>query len=484
MLNTSDLRAAPAPSVASDHLGGPERPDTPELVAKVLNTIWHDFSRWKADMARDLLRSMRPPPQPPWDGPLLTAASAPAPTSRITSYGAPLTTDDLTILEYADNGAFVQDPWTLCRGTTINAPAVFTSITSYESFGPADRNIYVGNDNNDVPYVRAKDSNDISYVRYIDSPNFDAKRELDHWHGTLSWMNIKDHDLALLVIETSRRLFVQHRISYQQQQDTEILPFSLLTCTYQTGVNHPGLLDVYIKRDLTPFSRHGLIRECTSRNFSKIIETLVTSFCPFMNCITPHCTAHNKRACPCFANNQECDPELCVGCASRDHNLGRCRNSQIQHKRRKKTVLRKSQFGIGVFAAEKIHAGELICEYVGELIYDETTRSRELLAIHRRCNYLFGLNPLLGIDAAHAGNESRFINHREHDNVAAYIKLVNGEPRIGLYANRTIKPGAELFIDYGKDFFKENDIKGEHSATESWVDPGYDDTQDWLPSTQ
>ncbi|KAI5829890.1 SET domain-containing protein, partial [Schizophyllum commune Tattone D] len=161
----------------------------------------------------------------------------------------------------------------------------------------------------------------------------------------------------------------------------------------------------------------------------------------------------DKRACPCHLASRECDPELCLGCASRDHTLGRCKNSQIQHNKRKKTILRKSQFGTGVFAAERILAGELICEYVGDLVYDETTRSRELLAIHRRSNYLFGLNPQFGIDAVHAGNEARFVNHREHDNVAAYIKLVNGEPRIGLFANRTIKPGAELFIDYGKDFF-------------------------------
>ena len=62
-----------------------------------------------------------------------------------------------------------------------------------------------------------------------------------------------------------------------------------------------------------------------------------------------------------------------------------------------KTTLRKSQFGTGVFAAERISAGELVCgafpfnvvpcarsldrsEYVGELVYDETTRSRECVA--------------------------------------------------------------------------------------------------------
>ncbi|KAI4524790.1 SET domain-containing protein, partial [Schizophyllum commune Loenen D] len=167
--------------------------------------------------------------------------------------------------------------------------------------------------------------------------------------------------------------------------------------------------------------------------------------------------------CPCHLASRECDPELCIGCASRDHTLGRCMNSQIQHKNRKLVC--------GAFPAVSSPApfrSYDLQEYVGELVYDETTRSRECF----------------GIDAVHAGNEARFVNHREHDNVAAYIKLVNGEPRIGLYANRNIKPGAELFIDYGRDFFKHNEAKedSELESLASFVGASYEDTQEWIPS--
>ncbi|KAL1734183.1 hypothetical protein EV714DRAFT_281299 [Schizophyllum commune] len=248
MLNTSGLapsnRQAPLPAPHSSAEG------TPELVARVLRKVWYDFAQWKKDMARSSLRSLQPPAQSPWDGlPLLPSI----PVLKIT---APLHVNQLessgfTVLEFTDDGDFAQDPWTLRSGSTVNAPKYFDSVPVYENFTPADRSIYVGNDNNDVPYVRLRNSNDISYVRYIDDPKYDAARELDDWHGTLAWMDLKDHDFGLLVMETARRLFVEHGISYEQQQATDILPHPLFTATDMiTGVIRPGLLDEYTKRSV------------------------------------------------------------------------------------------------------------------------------------------------------------------------------------------------------------------------------------------
>ena len=116
-------------------------------------------------------------------------------------------------MEFTDDGDFSQDPWSLQSGSTINAPKSFDSVPVYENFTPADRSIYVGNDNNDVPYVRLRSSNDISYVRYIDDPKYDAARELDDWHGTLAWMVLKDHDCKLCL--TSKGKNCVYRLHFQ-----------------------------------------------------------------------------------------------------------------------------------------------------------------------------------------------------------------------------------------------------------------------------
>ncbi|KAG7095988.1 hypothetical protein E1B28_006671 [Marasmius oreades] len=94
-------------------------------------------------------------------------------------------------------------------------------------------------------------------------------------------------------------------------------------------------------------------------------------------------------------------------------------------------------------------------EYVGELIFDLTTKSRDDVSSHRKRNYVFTLDESLSIDSAYAGNEARYINHdTQRVNCAAFVKLVNGEHRIGIYATRPLEAGTELFLDYGPEFFK------------------------------
>ena len=97
------------------------------------------------------------------------------------------------------------------------------------------------------------------------------------------------------------------------------------------------------------------------------------------------------------------------------------------------------------------------------------------LATHSVCfllNYLLVINlELLSnhstVDAFRMGNIIRFANHQftsNKPNCRAQVQFsylfvnefhqmvkVNGELRIGIYANRVISPGEELFFDYGYD---------------------------------
>ncbi|OCH87565.1 SET domain-containing protein [Obba rivulosa] len=181
---------------------------------------------------------------------------------------------------------------------------------------------------------------------------------------------------------------------------------------------------------------------------------------------------NNKKAClekcPCRIANRECDPELCLSCEAQYFGSQLCRNSQVHKARRKAIEVKSSANGLGAFLLEGAEKGDLVIEYVGELIYEPTFDARgffdrclltfemhSILSTHRGRSYVYGLDHELNVDSTFAGNESRFINHApgKKANCAVSIKLVNGDHRIGVYAKKRILAGAELFLDYGSEFF-------------------------------
>ncbi|KAJ6479302.1 hypothetical protein C8R47DRAFT_983573 [Mycena vitilis] len=194
---------------------------------------------------------------------------------------------------------------------------------------------------------------------------------------------------------------------------------------------------------------------------------------PGCNCssIKRHDICRTK-SCACFIANRECDPEVCRKCQANsqltsypDAQANLCRNADIQRAKWKRTKVAPARWGMGLFIAETAAVGHLIIEYVGELVYDPTTLSREPIAQHRGRNYVFELNNTMSIDSTYVGNDARYINHgAQNSNCAAKgtssavrFCLVNGEHRIGIYATRQLAPGEELLMNYGDSFFQAKD---------------------------
>ncbi|KAG9093778.1 hypothetical protein FS749_013757 [Ceratobasidium sp. UAMH 11750] len=141
-----------------------------------------------------------------------------------------------------------------------------------------------------------------------------------------------------------------------------------------------------------------------------------------------------------------------------------CRNKVWQQGRKHKVVLRKTkEKGWGVFAGEHIPAGAYLGVYTGELltegfadkraqVYDEFGRTYILnIDFHHLSANGTGA-PDYAMDAFHAGNFTRFLNHSCRPNLvlsALYVEEPDiRKPWLALFSDKDIKPGQELTFSY------------------------------------
>ena len=105
--------------------------------------------------------------------------------------------------------------------------------------------------------------------------------------------------------------------------------------------------------------------------------------------------------------------------------------------------------GKGVFALQPIAKGETVIEYKGEVItWKEALRRHPHDPSDPNHTFYFHVDEHNVIDAKYGGNAARWINHACAPNCEA--DEVDG--RIFIKALRTLKPGEELFYDYGLIF--------------------------------
>ncbi|WFD35091.1 [histone H3]-lysine(4) N-trimethyltransferase [Malassezia cuniculi] len=104
----------------------------------------------------------------------------------------------------------------------------------------------------------------------------------------------------------------------------------------------------------------------------------------------------------------------------------------------------------GLYAMEVIPPGDMVIEYVGEIVRQQVADHREKM-YERAGNfstYLFRVDDDIVVDATMKGNIARLMNHCCTPNCTAKILTVNGEKRIGIFAKQQILPGQELTYDY------------------------------------
>lgn len=136
-----------------------------------------------------------------------------------------------------------------------------------------------------------------------------------------------------------------------------------------------------------------------------------------------------------------------------------CRNRVVQNGRKVPLCIFRTANGCGwgVKALRKIHCGEFVCEYVGEVITHEEAEIRGRTYDQEGRTYLFDLdynskdNPYT-VDAARVGNVSHFINHSCDPNLGVYVVWINNSdpnlPKLALFALREIKRNEEITFDY------------------------------------
>ena len=107
---------------------------------------------------------------------------------------------------------------------------------------------------------------------------------------------------------------------------------------------------------------------------------------------------------------------------------------------------RSGVHGKGVFALSDIEKGEIIIEYVGEVItWKEALRRHPHDPKDPNHTFYFHIDQKHVIDALYGGNSSRWINHSCKPN----CQPDEEEGRVFITAIRDIKAGEELSYDYG-----------------------------------
>lgn len=124
--------------------------------------------------------------------------------------------------------------------------------------------------------------------------------------------------------------------------------------------------------------------------------------------------------------------------------------NQLRTRKKQLTFARSPIHDWGLYAAEAIPSGDMVIEYVGEVIRQQVADKREKYYEKTGIgsSYLFRVDDDSVVDATKKGNLGRLINHCCAPNCTAKIITINGEKKIVIYAKANIDVGDEITYDY------------------------------------
>ncbi|OAA63318.1 histone-lysine n-methyltransferase [Niveomyces insectorum RCEF 264] len=123
-------------------------------------------------------------------------------------------------------------------------------------------------------------------------------------------------------------------------------------------------------------------------------------------------------------------------------------------------VFKTPNRGHGIRASRSFRPGQIIMEYIGEIITEEESdRRMNELYKDNECYYLMSFDQSLIIDGT-SGSIARFVNHSCLPNCRMIKWIVSGQPRIALFAgDRPIMTGEELTYDYNFDPYSSKNVQ-------------------------
>lgn len=175
--------------------------------------------------------------------------------------------------------------------------------------------------------------------------------------------------------------------------------------------------------------------------------------------------------CPCVKNKYECIPGIC-SCKPEYHpqlfhiarecfpqsSKSACCNNLILSNIKPRIVIGRSLVceGIGLFTAQHIKKGQLICNYRGEFLNNNDEEEIRQFSNFLGTSYVFELANSKDevIDSICYGDKSRYANHSQDEfiNVGITNSKSGGENHIVFHAIRDITAGEELLFNYGENY--------------------------------